>query len=73
MSEITTTVMIADKTGHTTMSLTREETMALPEVSENGHWIFAGGRMVQPQQLQQADWGAIGTVRIVPGLVGGHY
>ena len=71
MSEIKTTIMIADKTGHTTMSLTQKEAMALPEVTDSGHWIFAGGRMMQPQQLQDADWGAIGTVRIVPGLVGG--
>ena len=73
MSEIRTTIMIADKTGHTTLSLTKEEAMALPEVSDSGHWIFAGGRMMQPQQLQDADWGEIGTVRIVPGLVGGYY
>jgi hypothetical protein len=73
MSEITTTVLITDTTGHTTLSLTQEETMALPEVSDPGQWVFAGGRMMQPQQLQEADWGTIGTVRIVPGLVGGHY
>ena len=34
MSEIKTTIMIADKTGHTTLSLTKEEAMALPEVSD---------------------------------------
>jgi len=28
--------------------------------------------MVQSQQLETADWGTIGTVRIVPGLVGGQ-
>ena len=73
MSEVTTTVLVTDTNGHTTLSLTKDETMALPEVSDPGRWVFAGGRMMQPQQLQEADWGTIGTVRIVPGLVGGHY
>jgi len=73
MTDITTTVMIADNTGHTTMSLTKEETMSLPEVRDVGHWIFAGGRMMQPFQLQEADWATVRTVRIVPGLVGGSH
>ena len=51
--------------------LTREET--LEAVAENnGAWVFNGeGQMVQPAQLAEADFSTIGTVRIVPGLVGG--
>ena len=43
------------------------------DVAENsGAWVFNGeGQMVQPAQLAEADFGTIGTVRIVPGLVGG--
>ncbi len=69
-SEITTTVEIADATGHTTCQLTKSET--LQKVSESpGAWVFADGQMVQSQQLESADWGTVGNVRIVPGLVGG--
>ena len=67
---ITTTVEVADKSGHSTLQLTKEET--LERVSDSpGAWVFANNQMVQPQQLQNADWDTVGTVRIVPGLVGG--
>ena len=70
MEEITTTVEIADSTGHTTLQLTKAETLS--RVSESsGSWVFAGNRMVQPEQLAESDWGSVGTVRIVPGLQGG--
>lgn len=70
-TEITTTVEIADSTGHTTCQMTKTETLS--KVSQSpGAWVFAGGQMVQSQQLETADWGTIGTVRIVPGLVGGQ-
>ncbi len=67
---VTTTVEVADQSGHSTLQLTKEET--LERVSDSpGAWVFANNQMVQPQQLQNADWGTVGTVRIVPGLVGG--
>tara|TARA_B100000029_G_scaffold229906_1_gene227404 strand:+ start:404 stop:685 length:282 start_codon:yes stop_codon:yes gene_type:complete len=67
---VTTTVEVADKSGHSTLQLTKEET--LERVSDSpGAWVFANNQMVQPQQLRNADWGTVGTVRIVPGLVGG--
>ena len=68
---VTTTIEIADQSGHTTLQLTKAETMM--KVSESpGAWVFADGQMVQSQQLESADWGTVGTVRIVPGLVGGN-
>ena len=70
MEEITTTVEIADRTGHTSLQLTKSETMSRIENSE-GTWIFAGGKMVQPAQLAETDWGTVGTVRLVPGFIGG--
>jgi hypothetical protein len=71
LEAITTLVQIADKFGHTSAMLTREET--LETVADNeGAWIFNGnGQMVQPAELAEANWDTIGTVRIVPGLVGG--
>lgn len=71
MEAITTLVQIADRFGHTSAMLTREET--LEAVAENeGAWVFNGnGQMVRPAQLAEANWDTIGTVRIVPGLVGG--
>ena len=70
MDKITTTVEIADQSGHTTLQLTKAETLS--RVAENGgSWVFAGNQMVQPEQLARTDWETVGTVRIVPGLVGG--
>ena len=66
----TTTVESAGPNGHDALELTRGQTMAL--VEERGdNWVFASGQMMQPSQLAEADWETVGTVRIVPGLVGG--
>ena len=70
MEEITTTVEIADRTGHAALQLTKAETMSRIGDSK-GAWVFAGGKMVQPAQLAETDWRTVGTVRIVPGFVGG--
>ena len=71
LDAVWTLVQIADRFGHTSAMMTRDET--LEAVAENeGAWVFNGnGQMVQPAQLAEADWDTIGTVRIVPGLVGG--
>ena len=66
----TTTVMIANKDGHAELELTRDETLEVLAQNE-GAWAFASNQRVQPSQLAEADWGEIGTIRIVPPLVGG--
>ena len=71
MDASTTTVMIADKTGHTTLQLTQQDTVDKVAGLE-GAWVFAGDRMVQPAELAETNWDTVGTVRIVPGLVGGE-
>ena len=67
----TTTVEIAGPNGHDALELTQSQTMAVVEAGDN--WIFASGQMMQPSQLAEADWETVGTVRIVPPLVGGLY
>ena len=70
MDTMTTTVEIASPDGHDTLELTRDQLMAL--VEERGdNWVFANGQMMQPAQLADADFATLGTIRIVPGLVGG--
>ena len=71
MDTVTTTVEIAGPNGHDARELTQSQTMAVVEAGDN--WIFASGQMMQPSQLAEADWETVGTVRIVPGLVGGLY
>ena len=70
VNEITTTVQITDRTGHTTLQLTQQETLDRVAGTE-GAWVFAGDRMVQPAELAEANWDTVGTVRLVPSLVGG--
>ena len=69
LTEITTNVEIADRTGHTTLQLTQSETLERVSGLE-GAWVFAGDRMVQSHELAEANWETVGTIRIVPGLVG---
>ena len=71
LTEITTKVEIADRTGHTTLQLTQSETLERVSGLE-GAWVFAGDRMVQPPEFAETNWDTVGTVRIVPGLVGGE-
>lgn len=68
--EIRTQVEIADSTGHTTLQLTKSET--LEKINENpGSWVFANDRLLQPQELAEQNWNTVGSIRLVPGLVGG--
>jgi precorrin-3B methylase len=69
MNTVTTTVEIASPDGHDTLELTQDQTIALVDRGDN--WVFANGQMMQPAQLADSDWATVGTVRIVPGLVGG--
>ena len=69
--EIKTKVEIADKTGHTVLQLTKAETIVRAAETIDS-WIFAGNQMVQAEDLAEANWDTVGTIRIVPGLVGGQ-
>ena len=69
-NEIRTTVQIADASGHAEMELTKAETMDV--ITQNqGTWVFAGNRLVQPAELEAANWAEVGTVQVMPPLVGG--
>ena len=70
-NEITTTVIIGDTLGHQTLELTQDETMSHIQ-SLDSSWVYSDGTMVTPEQIAQADWNTVGTVTIMPGLVGGH-
>ena len=66
-----TTVQIADASGHAEMELTKAETMDV--IAQNqGAWIFSGNQLVQPADLEQANWADVGTVQVMPPLVGGQ-
>ncbi len=68
--EIRTQVEIADSTGHSTLQLTKSE--RLERINENpGSWGFANDSLLQPQELAEQNWNTVGSIRLVPGLVGG--
>lgn len=68
--KIKTQVEIADSTGHTTLQLTKKETMK--KVAANpASWIFANDHLLQPTELANQNWATVGDIRLVPGLVGG--
>jgi hypothetical protein len=71
MDEITTDVVFADHTGHSALTLTKEETINLVE-SNQGHWVYRNNQMVQANDLANADWNDVGTIHIMPGLTGGY-
>lgn len=69
-NDIRTTVQIADASGHSEMELTKAETIEV--IAENqGAWIFAGNKLVQAADLESANWAEVGTVQVMPPLVGG--
>ena len=70
MDDIKVNVEIADRTGHSSLSLTKQETLDLIEGNQ-GSWIYHDNQMVQAKDLAAANWGDIGTIRIMPGLTGG--
>jgi hypothetical protein len=70
MDDIKANVEIADRTGHSSLSLTKQETLDLIEGNQ-GSWIYQDNQMVQAKDLAAANWGDIGTIRIMPGLTGG--
>ncbi len=66
-----TTVLVQDASGHTTLELTKDETLQLLDRNANA-WVFARSRRVQPRELAEAEWDDVGTIRVVPGLIGGN-
>ena len=70
-NNIRTKVLIADATGHTELELTKAETMEFIGENQNA-WVFAGNRLVQPNELVAADWAEVGTIQVMPPLVGGQ-
>jgi len=69
-NEIRTTVRIADASAYTDLELTKAETMGVVKYFHR-RWIFARNRLVKPAELEQTDWGTVGTVLLMPRLVGG--
>ena len=65
-----TTVLVQDASGHATLELTKDETLQLLDQNADA-WVFARSRRVQPSELAEAEWDDVGTIRVVPGLVGG--
>ena len=70
MDDIRTNVEIADSTGHSSLSLTKQETLDLIEMNQ-GSWIYKDNQMVQATDIAGANWADVGTIRIMPGLIGG--
>ena len=70
MDDIRTNVEIADRTGHSSLSLTKQETLDLIEMNQ-GSWIYKDNQMVQATDIASANWTDVGTIRIMPGLTGG--
>ena len=72
LTEITTKVEIADRTGHTTLQLTQSETLERVSVFDT-HWMLPTDRIVQSHELAEANWETVGTIWIIPALVGGDW
>ncbi len=64
-------VQIADKTGHMEeLEMSPAETAEL--VQENSSmWTYVDNTLVQASQIDETNLSTAGTVRMLPGLVGG--
>ena len=65
-------VQIADRTGHTQELEMSPADTAVAIQQNSSAWIYADNRMVQPNQMDEANLSTVSSVRIVPGLVGGQ-
>lgn len=63
-------VEIADVSGHQTLMLKPQETIEIIE-NNSDKWIFVDDQLVDYQNVPEVDWSQTGSVRILPGLVGG--
>ena len=67
------TIQVPDHHGFSEYRLDKHDTLDLIEqiIRDQGTtWVFAGGQMMQPEQLAEATFATIGVIRITPGLVG---
>tara|TARA_B100000614_G_scaffold144719_1_gene128757 strand:- start:64 stop:366 length:303 start_codon:yes stop_codon:yes gene_type:complete len=65
-------VQIADRTGHTQELEMSPADTAVAIQQNSSAWIYADNRMVQPNQMDEANLSTVSSVRILPGLVGGQ-
>jgi len=66
------TVDIYDGTGNSTLVLSPAETADLVQQHQHkGDWVFADNQMVLSDQMTEADYSNVSSVRIVNGFVGG--
>jgi hypothetical protein len=63
-------VQLADKTGHTQMMLSPAQTVETIQ-NNSGAWVYADNRLVQADQVDEANLSTVSSVRILPALVGG--
>ena len=64
------TVQLADKTGHTQMTLSPADTVETIQ-QNSGAWIYADNQLIQANQVNEENLSTVSSVRILPGLVGG--
>ena len=64
------TVQLADKTGHTQMTLSPADTVATIQ-QNSGAWVYADNQLIQADQVNEDNLSTVSSVRILPGLVGG--
>ena len=63
-------VQLADKTGHTQMMLSPAQTVETIQ-NNSGAWVYADNRLVQADQVDEANLSTVSSVRILPALVVG--
>ena len=68
------TIQVPDHHGFSEYRLDKHDTLNFIKfyalTSRSATWVFAGGQMMQPEQLAEAAFATIGVIRITPGLVG---
>ena len=63
-------VQLADKTGHTQMTLSPADTVETIQQNE-GAWIYADNQLIQANQVNEENLSTVSSVRILPGHDGG--
>jgi len=65
------TLRILNETGHTTLSLAKEE--IIEQIDRHPtHWCFIDGEMVAREEITGINWDDVTSVDLTPAIVGGQ-
>jgi hypothetical protein len=62
---------ILNETGHTELMVSMDE--LIDQINDHpSHWVSVDGEIIERKTIDSVDWEKIGTVDLIPAIVGGN-